>query len=142
MVNYLQQVGIRLRLRPMERAAFFKEYGEKKLRGVIYSGSGAPGNAPTRLEQYAIAGGRYAYGALPGHRRALHRAGERDEPAGARSRSSTRSSSSSHEKVMFGPVIEPAFLNGVGPRLEVHGLGLIASHAYSAPYEDLRLKRP
>ena len=29
-----------------------------------------------------------------------------------------------HERVMFGPVIEPAFLNGVGPRLEVHGLGL------------------
>ena len=23
-----------------------------------------------------------------------------------------------------------------------HGLGLIANHAYSAPYEDLRLKRP
>ena len=46
------------------------------------------------------------------------------------------------DKVMFGPVIEPAFLNGVGPRLEVHGLGPIANHAYSAPYEDLRLKRP
>ena len=26
-----------------------------------------------------------------------------------------------HEQVMFGPVIEPAFLNGVGPRLEVTG---------------------
>ena len=46
--NYLQQVGIRVRLRPMERVAFFKEYGEKKLRGVIFSGSGAPGNAPSR----------------------------------------------------------------------------------------------
>ena len=47
-----------------------------------------------------------------------------------------------HERAMFGPVIEPAFLNGVGPRLEVHGLGLVANHAYSAPYEDLRLKKP
>jgi peptide/nickel transport system substrate-binding protein len=63
--NYLQQIGIRVRLRPMERAAFFKEYGEKKLRGVIFSGSGAPGNAPTRLEQYAVTGGRYTYGAYP-----------------------------------------------------------------------------
>lgn len=45
-----------------------------------------------------------------------------------------------HEKVMFGPVIEPAFLNGVGPRLEVHGLRRIANHASSAPYEDLRLR--
>ena len=33
-----------------------------------------------------------------------------------------------------------AFLNGVGARPAVHGLGLIANHAYSAPYEDLKLK--
>ena len=46
-----------------------------------------------------------------------------------------------HERAMFGPVMEPAFLNGVGPRLDVHGLGLVANHAYSAPYEDLRLKK-
>jgi hypothetical protein len=39
-------------------------------------------------------------------------------------------------------LVEPAFLNGVGPRLEVHGLGLIANHAYSGPYEDLRPARP
>ena len=30
-----------------------------------------------------------------------------------------------HERVMFVPVMEPAFLNGVGPRVEVHGLGVI-----------------
>jgi peptide/nickel transport system substrate-binding protein len=32
------------------------------------------------------------------------------------------------------------FLNGVGPRIEESGLGLITGHAYSAPYEDLALK--
>ena len=35
---------------------------------------------------------------------------------------------------------ELAFLNGVGPRVEESGLGLIAGYAYSAPYEDLKLK--
>ena len=45
-----------------------------------------------------------------------------------------------HERAMFAGVIEPAFLNGVGARPAVHGLGLIANHAYSAPYEDLKLK--
>jgi peptide/nickel transport system substrate-binding protein len=45
-----------------------------------------------------------------------------------------------HERAMFTGVIEPAFLNGVGARAAVHGLGLIANHAYSAPYEDLKLK--
>jgi len=46
-----------------------------------------------------------------------------------------------HERVMFGPVIEPAFLNGVGPRVEQSGLGTIANHAYSAPYEDVALRK-
>jgi len=45
-----------------------------------------------------------------------------------------------HERAMFAPVLEPAFLNGVGPRVDHHGLGVIANFPYSAPYEDLTLK--
>ncbi len=140
-VNYLQQIGIRLHLRPMERAAFFKEYGEKKLRGVIFSGSGAPGNAPVRLEQYAVTGGRYAYGAYPDVDGLYTEQANEMNPR-VRQQILHKMQQIIHERAMFGPVIEPAFLNGVGPRLEVHGLGLIANHAYSGPYEDLRLKRP
>jgi peptide/nickel transport system substrate-binding protein len=138
--NYLQQVGIRLRLRPMERAAFFQEYGDKKLRGVIFSGSGAPGNAPTRLEQYAVTGGRYVYGTYP-EVDGLY--GEQAKEMNPRVRQQIlhKMQQVIHEQVMFGPVIEPAFLNGVGPRLEVHGLGMIPNHAYSGPYEDLRLNK-
>jgi peptide/nickel transport system substrate-binding protein len=33
-----------------------------------------------------------------------------------------------------------AFLDGVGPRVRESGLGLIAGHASSAPYEDVTLK--
>jgi hypothetical protein len=29
----------------------------------------------------------------------------------------------------------------VGRRAEVHGLGAIANHPYSAPYEDLKIKK-
>jgi len=138
--NSLQQVGIRLRLRPMERVAFFKEYGEKKLRGVIFSGSGAPGNAPTRLEQYAVTGGRYSYGAYPDVDGLFTEQVNEMNPR-VRQQILNKIQQLVHEKVMFGPVLEPASLNGVGPRLEVHGLGLVANHAYSAPYEDLRLKK-
>jgi peptide/nickel transport system substrate-binding protein len=46
------------------------------------------------------------------------------------------------DKAMFVPIWELGFINGVGSRAEESGLGLIAGHAYSAPYEDLRLKRP
>jgi peptide/nickel transport system substrate-binding protein len=41
---------------------------------------------------------------------------------------------------MFIPVWELAFINGQGPRVEESGLGLIPGHAYSAPYEDVRIK--
>jgi peptide/nickel transport system substrate-binding protein len=46
-----------------------------------------------------------------------------------------------HERVMSAPLWELGFLNGVGPRVEESGLGLIALHPYSAPYEDLKLKK-
>src|SRR5262245_55393375 len=47
-LNYWQQVGLRARLRPAERAAFFKEYGGKKMRGTVQSGSAPFGTAAHR----------------------------------------------------------------------------------------------
>jgi peptide/nickel transport system substrate-binding protein len=44
------------------------------------------------------------------------------------------------ERVIYAPIWELAFLNGVGPRVQESGLGLISGHAYSAPYEDVKLK--
>jgi hypothetical protein len=44
-----------------------------------------------------------------------------------------------HEKVMYGPLMEPAILYGYGPRVAKSSLGLITYMAGSAPYEELRL---
>jgi peptide/nickel transport system substrate-binding protein len=41
---------------------------------------------------------------------------------------------------MAAPIWELAFVNGHGPRVAESGLTLITNHAYSAPYEDLKLK--
>jgi peptide/nickel transport system substrate-binding protein len=41
------------------------------------------------------------------------------------------------DKAMYAPIWELAFLNGVGPRVQESGLGLISGHAYLAPYEDV-----
>ena len=65
MAGYLQAAGIRVKVRPLERAAFFKGYQEKKLRNLVYSISGAFGNAATRLEVFVAAGGPYVYGSYP-----------------------------------------------------------------------------
>ena len=45
-----------------------------------------------------------------------------------------------HVKVVYAPIWQLAFLNGVGPRVGESGLGLIQGHAYYAPYEDVTLK--
>src|SRR5207247_11279576 len=46
-----------------------------------------------------------------------------------------------HDKAIYAPIWQLAFLNGVGPRVEHSGLGVIPGVAYSGPYEDVRLKR-
>jgi len=138
-VNYLQAVGMRVSLRPMERAAFFQQYAEKKLRGLILSGSGAPGNAPTRLEAYAVAGGRYVYGSYPEVDGLFSEQANEANPR-VRQQILHKTQQLIHERVMFAPVIEPAFLNGVGGRVAAHGLGSVGNFPYSAPYEDLKLK--
>src|SRR5437870_3061155 len=64
-VGNLGVVGIRTRVRTMERAAFLATWGEKKLRGIVLGVQGAGGNAATRIEGLATKEGRYAYGVLP-----------------------------------------------------------------------------
>ena len=44
-----------------------------------------------------------------------------------------------HERTIYAPLWQQAFLNGVGPRVKESGLGLIPSYTYSGPYEDLTL---
>jgi peptide/nickel transport system substrate-binding protein len=44
-----------------------------------------------------------------------------------------------HDRVLYAPIWQLSFLNGVGPRVAESGLGLIPGHAYSAPYEDIKL---
>src|SRR5437667_10730695 len=63
--NYLQAVGIRTRVRTMERATFLTEWREKKIKNVIM-GLGAPaGNAATRIEAYVTKNGIYSSSVVP-----------------------------------------------------------------------------
>ena len=138
-LNYLQNVGIRAKLRPVERAAFFREWGEKKYKNLTYGATGAFGNAATRLEAFVVAGGAYVYGSYADIDGLFHeQAAELDRKK--REAMLVKIQQLVHEKVIFVPIWQLAFLNGVGPRVEESGLGLIPGHAYSAPYEDLKLR--
>jgi peptide/nickel transport system substrate-binding protein len=137
--NDLKALGIRVTLRPLERAAFFKGYGEKKFKNIIQGASGAFGNAATRLEAFAVTGGTYVYGSYP-DLDGLFQEQAADTDRKRREAVLHRMQQLVRDKVVYAPIWELAFLNGVGPRVGESGLGLISGHAYSAPYEDVTLK--
>jgi peptide/nickel transport system substrate-binding protein len=137
--NYLQQIGIRTKLISRERAAHWSSYTDKKYKNLAYTASGAFGNAATRLETYVVAGGAYVYGSYPEIDSLFKdQAAELDRKK--REALLHRIQQIMVEKVMHIPMWELAFINGHGPRVQESGLGLIPGHAYSAPYEDVKLK--
>jgi peptide/nickel transport system substrate-binding protein len=137
-LNNLQEVGIRAKLRPLERAAFFKGYTEKSYKNLIQAQSGAFGNAATRLEAFVAKGGAYVYGNYPDIDALFaEQASELDRKR--REATLHKIQQLVHERTIYAHLWQQAFINGHGPRVKESGLGLIASYAYSAPYEDVTL---
>jgi peptide/nickel transport system substrate-binding protein len=138
-VNNLREVGIRARLRPLERAAFFEAYGNKKLKDIIQSGSGAFGNAATRLEAYVVKGGTYVYGNYPDIDELFQ---EQAVVLDHKRRMAVLQKIQQlvYERTIYAPIWQLAFINGVGPRVGESGFGLIPGYAYTAPYEDITIK--
>ena len=139
--NYLAAVGIRTRVRSMERATFFAAWRDKKLTGVIMGASAGLGNAAARLEAFVISTGTYAYGGYPDVDELFRlQAQERDR----RKREGLlhQIQRLMYERVMHAPIFEPASLHGIGPRVEEPAVGLNPLLYFAAPYEDMRLKRP
>jgi len=137
--NYLAAVGIRTRVRALERAAYFTQVREKKLRPLVYLASAAYGNAATRIDSFVAAGGLYAYGSYPDLEGLVReQAGERDR----RRREATlhRIQQLMHERAMFAPIWNIAALHAYGPRVAEPAFGLVGNYLFSAPYEEIRLK--
>ena len=138
-LNNLREVGIRARLRPIERAAFIKGYADKAYKNIIQGGSGAFGNVATRMESLVVQGGVFAYGSYPDIDALLPlQAMELDH--GKREAILHRMQQMVHERTIFAPIWQLGFINGVGPRVAQSSLGLIQGYPYSAPYDELTLK--
>ncbi len=138
-LNYLQTVGIRTRLRPLERAGFLKSYQEKKLKNIVYGLSGIFGNAATRMEPFVVSTGAFAYGGYPDIDGLFQEQATELDPK-KREATLQRIQQLIHDKAMVLPIWQLALLQGYGPRVAESGLGLIADYPWSAPYEDLKLK--
>jgi peptide/nickel transport system substrate-binding protein len=139
--NSLAQVGIRTRVRSMERATFFEAWRSRKLTGIIMAASAGLGNAATRLEAFVVSTGSYAYGGHPDiddlfAQQALERDRKKREAL------LHQIQRLMHERVMFAGIFDPATLHGVGPRVEEPAIGLSPQLFFAAPYEEMRLKKP
>jgi peptide/nickel transport system substrate-binding protein len=44
------------------------------------------------------------------------------------------------ERMIYAPIWQLGFINGVGPRVGQSGFGLITDFAYTAPFEDITIK--
>src|SRR5713226_4856087 len=138
-LNNFGEVGVRATLRPIERAAFLKSYSEKKYKNLVLSGSGAFGNAATRMAAFAVKGGAYVYGSYPDIDELYDKqAVELDHTK--RAAILDKMQELIEQRTLAAPIWQLAFINGVGPRVGESGFGLIPTFAYTGPYEDITIK--
>ena len=138
-VNNLRESGIRADLRPIERAAFFSSYSQKKYKNLILGGSAAFGNAATRMEAFVVKGGVYAYGNYPDLDELFkQQAVELDHAK--RTALLHKMQQIVHERVIAAPVWQLAGLAGTGPRIAQSAIGTIGGDPWTSPYEDITLQ--
>ena len=138
-LDNLQAVGIRAKLRPTERAAFVKGFSEKKYKNIIQAGPGAFGNAATRIEAHLVKGGIFSYGSYPDVDE-LYRQQAVELDRAKREAILHKIQQTMVERAIFAPIWQLAFINGVGSRVGESGFGQIPRFPYTAPYEDITLK--
>jgi ABC-type transport system substrate-binding protein len=139
--NDLAAIGIRSKVRTMERAAYLSAYREKKLRGLILNVTAVLGNAANRLETSVVSTGTYAYGGHPDlDDRFRQQAVERDR--GQREALLHQIQQLMHERVMYAAIFDSVPLHGVGPLVQEPAVGLNPLLYFTAPYEEIRVKKP
>ena len=139
-VNSLGAVGIRTRIRPMERATFYAAWQEKKLRGLVLVGAGNAGNAATRVEAFVYSNGSYAYGGYPDIDE-LFQQQARERDVKKREALLHRIQQLTIDRAMFAPIWDLRALNGVGPRVAEHTINLVPMSIFPS-FEDMKLKSP
>jgi peptide/nickel transport system substrate-binding protein len=137
-VNYLNAAGIRVKMRPMERAAFYAAWQEKKLHGLFLTAAGNSGNAASRVEAFMYSKGSYAYGGYPDLDELFLQQGRERDPA-RREAILHQIQQLTIDRAMFAPIMDLRALMGVGPRVADHTINSLPMVPFPS-YEDMRLK--
>jgi peptide/nickel transport system substrate-binding protein len=139
-IGYLGAVGIKMRMRPMERAAYYSALLTKKLKGVCVCTSALYGNAASRMSEVYPSTGTYAYGGHPDIDK-LYEQQSRETDKKKREVMLHQIQKLVHERVRIAPIYEYIWPSAVGPRVEEPALLLINPYPWSAPLEEVRLKK-
>src|SRR5436309_176888 len=139
--SYLGAIGIRGRVRSMERATYMEAWRTKTRTGVFVTVTAAPGNAAARIENFVISTAPYATGGHPDIDDLFRQqAQERDRKK--RETLLHQIQRLMYDRVMYGGIFEPATLHGIGPRVDEPGVGLSPQLYFTSPWEDMRVKKP
>jgi peptide/nickel transport system substrate-binding protein len=137
-MNYLNAAGIGVKLKQMERAAFYGDWQAKRLRGVFMTGAANSGNAASRVEAFIQSKGAYAYGGYPDIDELFRQqATERDHAK--REALLDKIQQLTIDRVMYAPVLDFRALMGIGPRVTKHTIGDVWMSPFPS-YEDLEIK--
>jgi peptide/nickel transport system substrate-binding protein len=137
----LTAVGIRTRMVTMERAAFQSAWLTKKLKGICVCILATYGNAATRIGEFAPSDGSFARGADPDVD-ALFKQQARETDRKKREQMLAQIQQLLYERVRFAPMWEYIWPSGIGPRVGEPAFLKIDPYPWSAPYEDVTLKKP
>ncbi|MBI4610354.1 MAG: ABC transporter substrate-binding protein [Candidatus Rokubacteria bacterium] len=137
-VNDLNAIGIRVKMRPVERATFYTQWREKKLKGLFITAAGNSGNAASRVAEFIYSKGSYSYGGYPDIDELFQQQARERDPA-KREALLHRIQQLTVDRVMFAPIMDLRALMGVGPRLADHTITAIPMYPFPS-YEDMRLK--
>jgi len=140
-VGYLGAIGIRTRLRTMERAAFFAALTSKKLKGLCFCAAAVYGNASTRMSEIVPTSGNVAYGGYPDIDE-LYKRQLTETDSEKREEMLHKIQRTLHERTRFAPIWDYFWPSGIGPRVEEASLMKIDPFPWAAPLEDVKLKQP
>jgi peptide/nickel transport system substrate-binding protein len=139
-VGYLAAVGIRTKMRPMERAAYLSALQAKKLKGLCVCSSALYGNAASRMSEVIPSDGSFAYGGFPDVD-ALFKQQARETDRKKREALLHQIQQIVYDRVRIAPIFQYIWPSGIGPRVEEPALMLIDPYPWSAPLEEVRLKK-
>ena len=138
-VNYLNAVGIRMKMRPMERAAFLRRLaGEEAARAVPHRRGQLGQRGQPRGGLHLLQGRATPTAAIPTST-ICSSSRRRERDVAKREALLHRIQQLTIDRVMFAPIMDYRTLRGVGPRVAEHTLDSMPLVPFPA-HEDMRLK--